>query len=554
MPNYKHVEWRATFQQYNNLTDEQRNELKKWLKWDNLRKVWRGDVIRPYNEFLEKKLFFVREIDDSERSEKVASIFGKVIKENRESYEKLRKYQQQTINKAIKHLFIKDFDNYIISFSTGLGKTPTSIFIADVGRRLLYTKVLVVVPAALQYQWYEEIRKWLKNDFVGVVKEKKDLVYGRNAYAIISYEKVRNWYQKHPGLFSDYKVVILDEASKLKNSNTKTYHVFKEFLKGRKSILLTATPIENGLLDLHNLLVVSGGYYFSKKKELEKYFIKDYVYNPHLGYEVEVIVGYQNLDEYRKYVEGKIVRASRKDVLDELPKVSYQWLEVKLTKEQIKFLWEFLEGNEEKLKEGDIFSLWTNLKTIVNGFYNAQNPQYFKCEKFNVVEELVEEILNENESVVILTQYETIAKQLFNLLASKHWGKVFLVSGSTTNKQDIINQWKQVGGILIGTTTIARGFNLENANYMVVYNIPENPAELQQWIGRIVRMTSNEPKTIYFLVSEVLEKRVVNLLNIKQNVSNEVLGEGVYEYEVERLGRDELWEIISEIKESLKDL
>ena len=55
-------------------------------------------------------------------------------------------------------------------------------------------------------------------------------------------------------LSDDIEVVIVDEAHRFRNENTKRYELLRNITRGRKVILLTATPINNSPSDIFSLL------------------------------------------------------------------------------------------------------------------------------------------------------------------------------------------------------------------------------------------------------------------------------------------------------------
>jgi SWI/SNF-related matrix-associated actin-dependent regulator of chromatin subfamily A-like protein 1 len=98
----------------------------------------------------------------------------------------------------------------------GLGKTPTSIAFCN---EVEAQRVLVIVPASLRIQWGEVIKEWstIPRVKVSVMLNKKDGIHPTAHYQIMSYDAARD-----PAIIRaiskyKWKVLICDEAHKMKN-------------------------------------------------------------------------------------------------------------------------------------------------------------------------------------------------------------------------------------------------------------------------------------------------------------------------------------------------
>ncbi|WP_447925566.1 helicase-related protein [Georgenia muralis] len=136
----------------------------------------------------------------------------------------------------------------IVADEVGLGKTFVAGEIIREAVIDFRQKVLVVAPATLRDStWRPFLRK-------------------KNINAdVVSYEELVNDVQydragKSGGKIQDlnaYAVVVVDEAHNLRNANTARADAFRLLLGGevaKKVVMLTATPVNNSLLDLQNLV------------------------------------------------------------------------------------------------------------------------------------------------------------------------------------------------------------------------------------------------------------------------------------------------------------
>ena len=153
----------------------------------------------------------------------------------------------------------------ILADEVGLGKTIEAGLVISQRWAERRRKVLIIVPANLRKQWHQELQD--KFGLQGLILEAK------------SYNAIRKQEQRNPFLFAsgpiicsyqfakakaddvkgiDWDLVVLDEAHRLRNVY-KTSNVIAKTLKEALSrvhskVLLTATPLQNSLLELYGLV------------------------------------------------------------------------------------------------------------------------------------------------------------------------------------------------------------------------------------------------------------------------------------------------------------
>jgi SNF2 family DNA or RNA helicase len=138
----------------------------------------------------------------------------------------------------------------------GLGKTIQAIAACALLHRLgQASHVLVVTPASLKTEWEEQIQRFTTLPY--------QLVYGSRQYrlkayigapffTLVNYEQMlMDTLDVNARLKPD--VVILDEAQRIKNWDTKTAQAIKR-LRSRYAFVLTGTPIENRIDELHSIM------------------------------------------------------------------------------------------------------------------------------------------------------------------------------------------------------------------------------------------------------------------------------------------------------------
>src|SRR5690606_36664499 len=114
----------------------------------------------------------------------------------------------------------------------------------------LVRKALILVPASLVLQWV-----WELNGKFGVaaVAQKKTYMWGACDIIVASIDTAKREPHRENVLKHEYDMLIIDEAHKLKNNRTSN-HSFVSGIRKKYCLLLTATPVQNDLKELYNLI------------------------------------------------------------------------------------------------------------------------------------------------------------------------------------------------------------------------------------------------------------------------------------------------------------
>ena len=197
----------------------------------------------------------------------------------------------------------------ILADEVGLGKTiEAGIVISEYFSRG-QTSILVVAPASLCQQWQTEMQEkfGLPAQIIDMkiyneaLKAEKDNPLSFKGITICSYNcavQLKNTMKQH-----NFDLVVLDEAHKLRNfykGKTKIADGINEAFYGKKKLLLTATPIQNSLMDIFSLVTIIDPRILGN----EYSFMENYLYSE------------QHHAELRRRLECVLHRTLRKDVLE----------------------------------------------------------------------------------------------------------------------------------------------------------------------------------------------------------------------------------------------
>lgn len=171
----------------------------------------------------------------------------------------------------------------ILADEVGLGKTIEAGLVLCQYWSERKRKIIIIAPASLRKQWSMELKEKFFIDSVIIDGSTfKDEVKAGNKNPFIQDNKVVvTSYpfasKKEEYIFlADFQLAILDEAHKLRNfhrgDKAKQAYSINKALRDTKKLLLTATPLQNSLLEIYGLVSLIDPFVFGDKKAFQKQF------------------------------------------------------------------------------------------------------------------------------------------------------------------------------------------------------------------------------------------------------------------------------------------
>ncbi len=184
---------------------------------------------------LEAYMHILKTYIDSVKMCYVSETLPEIMSEN--GY-KIYQYQQDAIAQALS--IIQEHNGVIIADVVGLGKTIIACSVAFEMRK----RGIVIAPPSLlgSKECTEGWNKYLEEFVLSRM--------GWKAFSCGELENVQNFLEKA----KDVEVVIIDEAHRFRNESTQSYNLLKNICRGKKVIMLTATPFNNRPSDIFALL------------------------------------------------------------------------------------------------------------------------------------------------------------------------------------------------------------------------------------------------------------------------------------------------------------
>ncbi len=430
----------------------------------------------------------------------------------------------------------------IIADEMGLGKTVQAIGAAQMKKRIFgFSKVLVICPSSVKEQWKREIEKFTdETAFVVAGPRKKRYAQYREEQAFIkitNYEAVlrdilaiREW---------GPELIVLDEAQRIKNFETKTHKALMS-LPREHVIILTGTPLENKLEDVYSIVQ------FCDPDLLTPLWA--FAANHFNLDRKNKVQGYRNLKTVHKKLGGLILRRRRAEVIDSLPdQVPHDYF-MPLTDEQ------------EEIHQGYMYSLLAILnKKVITPIDMKRIQMMLLCMRMvcdstylidkqtNISPKLAElvSILNElvvdnGRKVIIFSEWTTMTYLIGKVLSEMGIGFVeFTGKVPVSKRQILVEEFHENPECMVFLSTDAGGvgLNLQNADCVINFELPWNPAKLNQRIGRVARIGQKSAKidVINLVTKNSIEERVYAAVELKQELFDVVLeGEGGDEVDFSR--------------------
>src|SRR3990172_405382 len=142
--------------------------------------------------------------------------------------------------------------------------------------RKLARRVLILTPSSLMEQWRGEMSRKFGLDFVThddeAFKAQGAQAWGAFERGLASFHPARREPHRAAITEHDWDVVIVDEAHHCRNRNTLLWKLVNG-LRKRYILLLTATPVQNNLEELYNLVTLLQPGLLSTARQFQRQFV-----------------------------------------------------------------------------------------------------------------------------------------------------------------------------------------------------------------------------------------------------------------------------------------
>lgn len=199
----------------------------------------------------------------------------------------------------------------ILADEVGLGKTIEAGIVISQYWAERKRKILIIMPSALRKQWQQELQEKFflpsiileTKSFNAEIKNGNLNPFEQEQITICSYQFARSKdiYIKK----INWDLVVIDEAHRLRNvykSSNKIANAIKNAIYDKNKILLTATPLQNSLMELYGLTSIIDEHIFGDLTSFKAQYCKN--------------IEYINFDDLKKRLSSICQRTLRKQVLE----------------------------------------------------------------------------------------------------------------------------------------------------------------------------------------------------------------------------------------------
>jgi SNF2 family DNA or RNA helicase len=431
----------------------------------------------------------------------------------------------------------------------GLAKTIEAGLVFDeLHVRGLVRSALVLVPPSLIEQWQGEMRRKFSLDLVShddpAFRQRGTAAWNEFDRVIVSYHTAKREPHRSGILGRRWDLIIVDEAHHLRNRNTQLWRFASELQK-QYMLLLTATPVQNNLEELFNLVTVLEPGLLRTARQFQRNFV-----------DRRDRLAPRNLDELHRLLAEVMVRNRRSTVGLQFTRrwartayVPPSPAEKALYDAVADFVRHHLAraGAKAKLTRMALIALQMALGSssraaAVTLERLAETPDLLDAERQTLaalaeqartltdrskVDHLVHLLTEYPDKLVVFTQFRATQEMLQERLeAAGHRVAVFHGGLTRLAKEAAVDQFRGPARVLLATEAGSEGRNLQFAHAVCNFDLPWNPMRIEQRIGRLSRIGQTQDIHVFNLVaSGTVEAVVLHLLEAKLNLFELVVGE-----------------------------
>ncbi len=430
----------------------------------------------------------------------------------------------------------------LLADEVGLGKTvEAGLILKEYAIRGLVRRALILTPPALRTQWQEEMATKFSLPFE-VLRTAKD--WSDRPFLIASLDTAKRPPHAAVAQGVRWDLVIVDEAHRLKNSLSRNWR-FVAGLHKKYMLLLTATPIQNDMDELFNLVSLL------KPGQLHTYdeYLARYVAT--LDHRVPA-----RLTELRGRLRDVMVR-NRRGISFTLPPRRVHSLAVRLTPEErrlyddvsefVRDAWGVPAGRlplparltlivlQREIGSSTFAAAQTLAKMEHSPLFSPSEQERLAALsaqaaaiRDNVKAEHLRAFLRSTEEkVLVFTQYLRTLEYLRGVLETDHVPVAVYHGGLPARaKDEAVRAFRDNRRVFLSTEAGGEGRNLQFARTIVNYDLPWNPLRIEQRIGRVHRLgQEREVHVVNLWAPDTIEEYLIELLDRKIHMFELVVGE-----------------------------
>lgn len=483
-------------------------------------------------------------------------------------------HQVETVRKVLRHFR----GRVLLADEVGLGKTiEACLLLREFVLRGMVRRVLILTPAALTEQWREELADKFSLAFTLPPTTAGPDFWGKHDRILASHALAKGRRHFEAVTAQHWDLVIVDEAHHCKSRTTLNWQLVNA-LQRRHLFLLTATPVQNNLVELYNLLTLLEPGHLKTESDFKRTYVTRG--NPRDP---------RNRERLRSLLSEVMIRNTRSLVHLKLPPRYAQTMEAtpgdaesRLYRHLESYLrWRLpaapagaapevnpdvlayiddagailrhsgersaaeAEGGRKKpLRSLNHMQVTTMLlaagshplalapavgRLVEEDARAAPLAEALAGIQKSAKEERLLELLRKNPSgkTIIFANFRATLRRLSQTLDQAGIAhSLFSGEQSIVEKQMAVDTFRHETPVLLCSDSGGEGHNLQFANTLINFDLPWNPMRIEQRVGRVHRIGQTREVFIFNLCTAgSLEQRVLRVLNDKIRMFELVVGE-----------------------------
>lgn len=444
-------------------------------------------------------------------------------------------YQLETVRRVL-----RDFrGRVLLADEVGLGKTiEACLALKEYWVRGLVRRALILTPPSLVGQWIDELSTKFQLEAAapehGGYTDNPERFWTAHPIIVASLPLARQPANRAILRNVDYDLVIVDEAHRLKRRGTAAWQLVND-LKNRFLFLLSATPVGNDVTELYNLiLLLRPGLLSTEARFRHDYGRADTLRDP------------ARRERLRTLLREVMVRNTRAHIDLRLPRRLAATIVVPPGVEEATCLGTVSAWIRERYVASSAFErqalMTLQMQAGSSGTALRQGLQHVAAESAHLLEArdiltrrglpakpqaLVDLLRRSTEKVIVFTRFLATLEELGATLGAAGIGTAVFHGGmSVAGKDAAIAAFASEAQVLISTDVGAEGRNLQFCRTVVNYDLPWNPAAIEQRVGRVHRIGQTREVYVFnFCLRGSIEEQILRVLHEKINLFELVAGE-----------------------------
>jgi superfamily II DNA or RNA helicase len=456
-------------------------------------------------------------------------------------------YQQETVRRVLRHFK----GRALLADEVGLGKTiEACLVLKEYWARGMVRKVLALTPPSLVTQWKGELAEKFglapaspddsafRSDPARFWREQPLVV------ASIAMARLEPHASALAGIAWD--MVVVDEAHCLKNRASANWKLVNSLNK-KFILMLTATPVENNLIELYNLITLLKPGLLATEAEFRKQFLAPgKPRSPRHPERLRALLGEVMVRNTRSAVDVRLPHRVAASVVV-LPSPAEARLYGMVS--------DYVAARRRTAKSADALALHllqrqagssapALARAIGRMLAESEGIGASSRRELEAMQEVAGQISwtgkglqlgrmlagpegRPDAKTVVFTEFTATLEHLVEICEENSLRyAVFSGEMSKAGKDAAIARFRDEANILLSTGSGGEGRNLQFANTVVNFDLPWNPMRLEQRVGRVHRIGQTQEVFVFnFCQADTVEEQLLRVLHDKINMFELVVGE-----------------------------